>query len=140
MASLSNENLQHNKESESWPVPLRSLRTTYLPLPFHDSIRGLEGCFMLSKHNFHAPLRNLKILCGKSWSVLVHSRRYRGLDNVRPAGCSVDSSNKLYCEDVELRFNCLVIKYLGVVPSLVRHSGSIRYSRGSSRSTEVSTG
>jgi hypothetical protein len=66
---------------------------------------------MLPKHNFHAPLRNLKIVCGKLWSVLVKMEISRTGKNVQPAGCSVDSSNKLNCEDVELRFNCLVIKY-----------------------------
>jgi hypothetical protein len=110
-------------------VPLRSFRTTYLPQTFHDSIRDLEECFMLSKHNFHAPLRNLKYLYGKLWSVLEQLKRNRGLDNVRLAGYSVNNSNsaacrlplpsnKLYCEDVELRFKSLVIKYPGVVPSL----------------------
>jgi hypothetical protein len=121
MASRSNENLQHNKESESWPVPPRSFKTTYLPQTFHDSIRDLEGSFMLFKDNFHALLRCFKNLYGKLWSGPVQSRRYRAPDNVRLAGWSVDNnnsaackillpSNSVYCKDVELRFKRLVIK------------------------------
>ena len=111
----------------------------YLFMIIFVSQKGVS-CFPNIISMLHQKFENFMWKIVECTCTINLSRRYRGLDNVQHAGCSVDCSNKLYCEDVELRFNCLATKYSGVVPSLVPHSGSIRYSRGSSRSTESQHG
>jgi len=93
MANLSNENLQHSKESKSWPVPLRS---------FQDNISIYYRLFMIVFHAFQTQfpcsITQFELFyvenCG---GILVQLKRNRGLDNVRLAGRSVNNSNSAAC-------------------------------------------